>query len=192
MLELWPQPPDTTRTTSTGVGTHLERIPQSHIPDDITQPKTLRSTSGNDFTLCVKDNFTPDTKTFSQPHPQAASPKVLTNWTQDSYCYFSFDVMDSIIFLELAVCLANDHIILLALAKMYTSIPTCLKGYLVEVTPICSILKNSGDCCFPQEAPASESPHWAPRKRIIPQCFLLLTPLSAFHPSLLPMSQPWT
>ena len=62
-------------------------------------------------------------KLSPQSQPQADSPEMRTNWTQDSYCYSSFDVRKT--FLEVVVCLSSDHIILLVLTKMNNPIPPC-------------------------------------------------------------------
>ena len=56
-----------------------------------------------------------------------------------------------ILFLEFIVCLAHDHVVHdhLAVAKLYTSLPLCLTGNLVENTAHYAILKINEDSCFP-------------------------------------------
>lgn len=112
------------------------------------QPKTLRSPTGVHFTLCAKYNFTPQRlKPLPQQHPQAVSPKMLTDWTQNEYYYSSLDVNNSIMFPEFVVCLAHDHVILE---------PNCISLYLhpifqgnmVENTAHYAILKINEDSCF--------------------------------------------
>lgn len=59
------------------------------------------------------------------------------------YWFSYFDIKDSIVFPEFAVCGAHDIGIFCSLSNIY-SYTQCLKENLVKVTTICGILKNNG------------------------------------------------
>lgn len=101
---------------------------------------------------------TPNFENTAQQCPQVASPKALTNQTQVTYYYPSFAVRDSILFPELAIYVAHDPGICLALCQnVHLSLP-CLMGNFLELTTSSVILKINENDCFSQETTILSSP----------------------------------
>ena len=142
----------------------------SSLRKDSSVPYARRHCSAHDFEIyhwkwlsSVSKTTSPQTLNLSpQSRPQADSPEMGTNWTQDSYCYSSFDIRK--IFLEVAVCLSNDHVVLVVLTKMNNPIP-----------PRCS-------CCSVSHVQLSVA-HQALLSFTISHCLIKLMSIESVMPS---------
>lgn len=113
-----------------------------------------------------RDAFLP--QTLNPPSQQCSwtsSPKVLTIWTQDIYCFSSFDIRNSIVVLELTCCLTHDAGIFSAKRTSYSPMPKWESGGLIAIG---AILKLVEIIAFPRRHLPHISQFLDPLKRRLP------------------------
>lgn len=172
----------------------LEKIPQSPIQmaspssdltagDDMTSDD-ISSIQNSQISDWQRWPHTLDTKILAQQHTQAASPKMLTNWT-----WMVFAVLllcEKLYHVSWVACLLSSRSCYTPCSwQIHIPLPPRLIGNLVEVTAICAILKISEDYCLPQKVSASYSQPIELLGRGPPPVLSPSHPSPAFHHNLL-------